>query len=121
MHANIAIDVFLHKVSKKDYVLPHSLLRELKDEDLSLFLQAPFSSKILEELEEYIYVHKEEESYHDMYGFSYDIIERSKKEVILEYADANSYTTLVVKGENFASNPQSLQGIVEDFSQYAEY
>ncbi len=59
MPPNLAIEVFLHKISKEDYVLPQSLLRELKDEDIDLFLQAPFDNKILEEMEKYIYVHKD--------------------------------------------------------------
>ncbi len=118
---NLAIEVFLHKVSKEDYALPSSLLRELKDEDLNLFLQAPFSDEILEELEEYIYVHKEQESYTDEYGFEYEVIERSKKEVVLEYADAHSCTTIVVDGEEFLFDPRSLQGIIKDYSQYTGF
>lgn len=118
---NLAIEMFLHKVSKKDYVLPHSLLRELKDEDLDLFLQAPFRDEVLVELEEYIYVHKEQESYIDEYGFKYEVVERSKKEVILEYADAHSCTTIVVDGEEFLFDPRSLQGIIKDYSQYTGF
>lgn len=121
MPPNLAIEVFLHKVSKEDYTLPSSLLRELKDEDLDLFLQAPFNDKILEELEEYIYVHKEHESYTDEYGFEYDVIERSKKEVVLEYADAHSCTTIVVDGEEFLFDPRTLRGIVKDYSQYTGF
>ena len=118
MPPNLAIEEFLHKVSKEDYSLPPSLLSELKDEDLDIFLQAPFNKTILLELEEYIYVHKEEELYVDKYGFEYEIIERSKKEVVLEYANAQSYTTIVVDGEDFLLDPRSLQGIVKDYSQY---
>lgn len=119
MPPNLAIEVFLHKISNKDYVLPQSLLRELKDEDIDLFLQAPFNNEILEEIEEYIYVHKDQESYTDMYGFEYEVIERSKREVVLEYADAHSCTTIVVDGEDFLYVPRHLQGIVKDFTQYA--
>ena len=118
---NLAIEMFLHKVSKKAYVLPHSLLRELKDEDLDLFLQAPFRDEVLAELEEYIYVHKEQESYIDEYGFKYEVVERSKKEVVLEYADAHSCTTIVVDGEEFLFDPRSLQGIIKDYSQYTGF
>lgn len=121
MPPNLAIEVFLHKVSKEDYTLPDSLLKELKDEDLDLFLQAPFNDEILKALEEYIYVHKEQESYTDAYGFEYEIIERSKKEVVLEYADAHSCTMIVVDGEDFLLDPRSLQGIVKDYSQYREF
>lgn len=121
MPPNLAIEVFLHKISKEDYVLPQSLLRELKDEDIDLFLQAPFDNKILEEMEKYIYVHKDQELYTDMYGFEYEVIERSKSEVVLEYADAHSCTTIVVDGEDFLYDPRHLQGIIRDFTQYSEY
>jgi len=121
MPPNLAIEMFLYKVSKEDYTLPSSLLRELKDEDLDLFLQAPFNDEILEELEEYIYVHKEQESYTDEYGFEYDVVERSKKEVVLEYVDAQSCTTIVVNGEEFLFDPRSLRGIVKDYSQYTGF
>lgn len=121
MPPNLAIELFLHKISKEDYTLPSSLLMELKDEDLNLFLQAPFNDEILEELEEYIYVYKEQESYIDKYGFEYEVIERSKKEVVLEYADAHSYTTIVVDGEEFLFDSRSLQGIIKDYSQYTGF
>ena len=110
MHPNIALDIFLHKITKEDYLLPQSLLNNLKKSDLNLFAQAPHSTVALEKLEESLYVQCEQEIYTDSDGYQYEITARSKGEVILEYSYAQEAITFIVASEDFLCNEDSLYG-----------
>ncbi len=109
MHPNIALDVFFHKMTKEDYLLPESLLTKLTKSDLDLFTQALHSSVALEQLEAFIYVRREQERYIDSDGYEYEIAVRSKEEVILEYGDMHEAITFIVDNEDFICNQEPLQ------------
>ena len=111
--STIALDIFFDRVTQPQYSLPPSLMKELKQDDFHLFIDAAESESALEELEKYIYVDKENETYRDTEGYIYEIIQRSKKEVILECADDGESVRFVVNSDDFLLNQDSLMGALK--------
>jgi len=93
IHSNIALDIFFHKISQPDYKLPSALL------------------------ENYIYVQKENELYKDSEGYVYTITQRSKNEVILEYADDKEIIRFSVACDDFILNQDSLIGALKEYEE----
>ena len=56
---------------------------------------------------------KENETYRDAEGYVYKIIQRSKKEVILESADEDESLQFTVKSDDFILNKDSLMGVMK--------
>ena len=111
--STIALDIFFDRITNPKYTLPPSLMGELKQDDFQLFIDAAESESVLEELERYIYVKKENETYRDAEGYIYDIVQRSKKEVILESADDGESVRFVVSSDDFILNQDSLMGDIK--------
>ncbi|MBA1433566.1 MAG: hypothetical protein FAF04_08265 [Epsilonproteobacteria bacterium] len=111
--STIALDIFFDRITNPKYTLPPSLMQELKQDDFQLFIDAAESESALEELERYIYVKKENETYRDTEGYIYDIVQRSKKEVILESADDGESVRFVVSSDDFILNQDSLIGALK--------
>ena len=102
MHPNIALDVFFHKLTEKEYQLPPSLLKSLKESDLDLILEAQTSSEALEELEKFIYVQSSQNRYTDEEGVVWEISSRSKREVNLEhYVGDGEYILCTLSSDDF--------------------
>ena len=108
--STIALDIFFDRITNPKYTLPPSLMQELKQDDFHLIIDAAESESALEELERYIYVKKENETYRDAEGYIYDIVQRSKKEVVLESADDVESVRFVVSSDDFILNQDSLMG-----------
>jgi len=108
--STIALDIFFDRITKPKYTLPSSLMQELKQDDFHLIRDAAENAHVLEELERCIYVKKKNETYRDAEGYIYEIIQRSKKEVILESADENDTVRFVVSSDDFILNQDSLMG-----------
>jgi hypothetical protein len=117
IHSNIALDIFFNKISQPDYKLPSALFESLAEDEQALFLEAPFSAAALAKLESYIYVHKENELYKDSEGYVYTIIQRSKNEVILEYADDKETIRFSVAYDDFILNQDSLIGALKEYEE----
>ena len=111
--ATIALDIFFDRIINPKYTLPPSLMQELKQDDFHLIIDAAESESALEQLERYIYVKKENETYRDVEGYMYDIVQRSKKEVILECADDGESVRFVVDSDDFILNQDSLMGAIK--------
>jgi len=111
--STIALDIFFDRITQSQYTLPSSLMQELKEDDFYLFRDAVENSSTLEELEKYIYVEKKNEAYKDAEGYIYDIVQRSKKEVILECTDEYETVRFVVSSDDFILNQDSLMGALK--------
>ncbi len=111
--STIALDIFFDRNTNPKQTLPPFLMGELKQDDFHLFIDAAESAHALEKLERYIYVKKENETYRDAEGYVYKIIQRSKKEVILECADADETVQFIVKSDDFRLNQDSLMGAIK--------
>jgi len=111
--STIALDIFFDRITNPKYTLPPSLMQELKQDDFHLFRDAVENESALEELEKYIYVDKENENYRDVEGYIYDIVQRSKKEVILECADDGEIVRFIVDSDDFILNQDSLMGALK--------
>jgi len=109
----IALDIFFDRIINPKYTLPPSLMQELKQDDFHLFIDAAENKHALEQLERCIYVKKENETYRDTEGYIYEIIQRSKKEVILECADDGESVRFVVNSDDFLLNQDSLMGALK--------
>jgi len=108
--STIALDIFFDRITNPKYTLPSSLMQELKQDDFHLLIDAAENTHALEELERCIYVEKENETYRDAEGYIYEIIQRSKKEVILESVDKDEVVRFVVNSDDFILNQDSLMG-----------
>ena len=106
MNSNIALDIFFERVTNPKQTLPASLMELIKERDFNLLIDAAEYASALEELERYIYVAKKDETCRDAKGMIYKIIRRSKKEVILESADAT--VQFMVKIDDVTLNNESL-------------
>jgi len=111
--STIALDIFFDRITNPKYTLPPSLMGEFKQDNFHLIIDAAESESALEELERYIYVKKENETYRDLEGYIYDIVQRSKKEVILESADEGESVRFVVSSNDFILNQDSLMGALK--------
>ncbi len=111
--SSIALDIFFKRITNPKETLPPSLIKWLKQDDFYLVRDAAENRHALEELERYIYVKKENETYRDAEGYIYEIIKRSKKEVILECADADEIVQFIVKSDDFTLNQDSLMGAIK--------
>jgi len=111
--STIALDIFFDRITQPQYTLPPSLMGELKQDDFHLIIDAAENRDALEQLERYIYVKKENETYRDAEGYIYDIVQRSKKEVILESADDGESVRFVVDSDDFILNQDSLMGALK--------
>jgi len=111
--STIALDIFFDRITQPQYSLPPSLMQELKQDDFYLFVDAAENVHALEKLERCIYVKKENETYRDVEGYIYDIVQRSKKEVILECADDGESVRFVVDSDDFLLNQDSLMGALK--------
>ncbi|MFK5937979.1 MAG: hypothetical protein QM497_06220 [Sulfurimonas sp.] len=111
--STIALDIFFDRITNPKYTLPPSLMQELKQDDFHLIIDAAENKHALEQLERYIYVKKEDETYRDTEGYIYEIIQRSKKEVILECADDGESVRFVVNSDDFLLNQDSLMGALK--------
>ena len=112
--STIALDIFFDRITQPQYTLPPSLMQELKQDDFHLFIDAAESESALEALERCIYVKKENETYRDAEGYIYEIIQRSKNEVILEYADDKEIMQFIVDSDDFILNQDSLMGALKE-------
>jgi len=108
--STIALDIFFDRITNPKHTLPSSLMQELKQDDFHLIIDAAENTHALEELERCIYVKKKNEIYRDAEGYIYEIIQRSKKEVILESADDRESVMFVVNSDDFIFNQDSLMG-----------
>ena len=117
--STIALDIFFDRITQSKYTLPQSLMKELKQDDFHLIIDAAESESVLEQLERYIYVKKENETYRDVEGYIYDIVQRSKKEVILESADDGENVRFVVDSDDFILNQDSLMGALKRIFPFA--
>ena len=98
-HPNIALDVLFYKLTKREYQLPSSLLKSLKESDLDLFIEAQTSS---ESLEKFIYVQSSQNRYTDEEGVVWEISSRSKREVNLEqYVGDGEYILCRLSSDDF--------------------
>jgi len=111
--STIALDIFFDRITNPKKTLPPSLMEWLKQDDFHLLIDAAEYPHALEELERCIYVKKENETYRDAEGYVYKIIKRSKKEVILESADADETVQFIVKSDDFRLNQDSLMGAIK--------
>ena len=111
--STIALDIFFDRITNPKQTLPPSLMEWLKQDDFHLLIDAAEYPHALEELERYIYIKKENETYRDAEGYVYKIIKRSKKEVILESADADETVQFIVKSDDFRLNQDSLMGAIK--------
>jgi len=111
--STIALDIFFDKVTNPKQTLSPSLMKWLKQDDFHLLIDATENAHALEELERCIYVKKENETYRDAEGYVYKIIQRSKKEVILECADVDETVQFIVKNDAFRLNQDSLMGAIK--------
>jgi len=111
--STIALDIFFERITNPKQTLPPSLMEWLKQDDLHLLIDAAEYSHALEELERCIYVKKKNETYRDAEGYIYEIIKRSKREVILESADDGESVRFVVDSDDFILNKDSLMGAIK--------
>ncbi len=111
--STIALDIFFDRIINPKYTLPPSLMQELKQDDFHLIIDAAENKHALEQLERYIYVKKENETYRDIEGYIYEIIQRSKKEVILESADDGESVRFIVESDDFILSQDSLMGALK--------
>ena len=111
--STIALDIFFERITNPRQTLPASLMEWLKQDDFHLLIDAAENRHALEELERCIYVKKKNETYRDAEGYIYKIIQRSKKEVILESADEGESVRFVVDSDDFILNKDSLMGAIK--------
>ena len=111
--STIALDIFFDRITQPQYTLPPSLMGELKQDDFHLFIDAAENAHALEKLERCIYVKKEHETYRDVEGYIYEIIQKSKKEVILECTDDEESVRFIVDSDDFILNQDSLMGALK--------
>ena len=111
--STIALDIFFERITNPRQTLPASLMEWLKQDDFHLLIDAAENRHALEELERYIYVKKKNETYRDAEGYIYKIIQRSKKEVILESADDGESVRFIVESDDFILNQDSLMGAIK--------
>ncbi len=105
MHPNIALDVLFYKLTEKEYQLPPSLLKSLKESDLDFLLKAQTSSEALEKLEKFIYVESPQNRYTDEEGVVWEIISRSKREVNLEHCVGDGeYILCTLSSDDFITS-----------------
>ena len=111
--STIALDIFFDRITNPKQTLPASLMEWLKQDDFQLLIDAAENRHALEELERYIYVKKKHETYRDAEGYIYEIIQRSKKELILESADDGESVRFIVDSNDFILNKDSLMGAMK--------
>jgi len=111
--SSIALDIFFDRITNPKQTLPLSLMEWLKQDDFHLLIDAAEYPHALEELERCIYVKKKNETYRDAEGYIYEIIQRSKKEVILESADNGESVRFIVDSNDFILNQDSLMGAIQ--------
>ena len=110
-HPNIALDVLFYKLTEKEYQLPPSLLKSLKESDLNLISEAQTSSEPLEKLEEFIYVQSPQNRYTDEDGITWEITSRSKREVNLEqYIGDGEYIVSTMSSDDFILSQGAMYG-----------
>ena len=83
-----AIEYFLQRVNDYDKdpsSLPDTLLKQLQENELDIFMLAPYSKKTQEALSNMIFIQKENEYYVDAFGFVYNVEMIGKKHLFLSY------------------------------------
>jgi len=98
-----AIEIFMQRVlefgESGAKPLPQELLEALTDAEIDLFILAHVENYYYEKIREMIYIQKENDYYHDRYGFTYYVAGVGVKEAVLWFEQNDAMITLYTTPE----------------------
>ena len=118
-----AIEIFMQRVlefgESGAKPLPQELLEALTDAELDLFMLAHVENYYYEKIREMIYIQKENDYYHDRYGFTYYVAGVGVKEAVLWFAQNDEMITLHTTPEQLQHSGDKLYVTRDNSKEYS--